>query len=86
MHHIGFKVDDYEGMTLKEIRNAISEVRGLARAHHPEFTTWHEVYGVLKEELDELWDSIRADDPDPDELIGLAATAQLAILEMCKEK
>lgn len=32
-----------------------------ARAKHPNFTTTHHGYAVILEELDELWDHVKAD-------------------------
>lgn len=80
------KTDKYADMSLKDIEAAMEWCREYARSKYPQFTTWYEVYGALKEELDEFWESIRERDPNPDELIGMAAVSQLAILEMCKKK
>ena len=32
------------------------------------FTSMHEAYAVIKEELDEFWESVKGNDPDPKEL------------------
>jgi NTP pyrophosphatase (non-canonical NTP hydrolase) len=61
-------------------RNVMSDVRNeLDRAyakHGREKWGRHEFYGVLKEEVDELWDAIKADEPSSrvrDEAIQVAA-------------
>ena len=40
-----------------------------------EFASAHELYAVLKEEVDEFWDSVKGNDPDPEELLQVAAVA-----------
>jgi hypothetical protein len=37
---------------------------------------------VLQEEVDEFWDSVKADDPDPYELIQVTAVALRAICDL----
>lgn len=46
-----------------------------AREVHGYFNSSHELIGVLEEEFDEFWDSVKANNPDPQELIQIAATA-----------
>lgn len=50
------------------------------------FNSWHEAYAVIKEELDEFWDSVKNNDPDPYELVQVAACAQLAIIDLCDRR
>jgi len=42
------------------------------------FVSDHEIYAVLKEELDELWDSIKAGEPDKNEAFDIAVAAYRA--------
>ena len=44
------------------------------------FNSSHELRGVLEEEFDEFWDSIKENDPDPQELIQIAATAIAGVI------
>lgn len=50
------------------------------------FSSWHEAYAVIKEELDEFWDGVKKNDPDPYELVQVAACAQLAIVALCDKR
>jgi len=40
----------------------------------------HELYAVLLEEVEEFWDSVKEDDPDPNELLQVCAIARRGIL------
>ena len=53
-----------------------------ARARHRSFASWHEAYAVIKEELEEFWDSVKVDRPDDEELFQVAACAILAVVEL----
>ena len=53
-----------------------------AREKHGHFHSTHEAFGVILEELDEWWDSVKVDQPDDAELISVAAMAVLAIVEL----
>jgi hypothetical protein len=46
---------------------------------HNLFNSPHELFGVLCEEFDEFWDSIKRNDPDPQELIQIAAIAKAGL-------
>lgn len=46
------------------------------------FSGAHEIYAILKEELDEFWDSVKGNDPDPKELLQICAVARRAIIEI----
>ena len=48
------------------------------------YNSMHEAYAVIKEELEEFWDSVKKDDPDPKELLQVIATAKRALLELCE--
>ena len=48
-----------------------------------EYHSMHEAYAVIKEELDEFWDGVKENDPDPKELLQLAATAFRGYIELC---
>ena len=49
-----------------------------------DYNSAHEMYAVIKEELEEFWASVKADDPDPKELLQICATARRALLELCQ--
>jgi hypothetical protein len=49
------------------------------------FNSTHELYAVLLEEVDEFWDSVKTDDPDPGELLQIAAVAIAGIMQICDE-
>lgn len=52
-------------------------------AHQRSFASPHEMYAILQEELDEFWDGVKADDPDPGELLQICAVAKSALLQLC---
>lgn len=64
-------------MTTTQIGHAIiCELERAYAAHGREQWGRHEFYAILKEEVDELWDSIKGDDPQKDveaEAIQVAA-------------
>ena len=47
------------------------------------FASPHELASALREEFEEFWDSVKARDPDPKELLQLCAVAKRGILELC---
>lgn len=51
---------------------------------HGPFHSPHEMYAVILEELEEFWASIKNKDPDPGELLQVAALAKQGVLELCK--
>lgn len=55
-----------------------------ARQKFPEFNSAHEGYGVLKEEVDEMWDAIKGNDIKSarEEAIQVAAMAVSFILDL----
>ena len=71
--------------TYCEVLNTASKVAEeckRARKNHPPLHSTHEAHSVIKEEFDEWWDSVKADKPDDDELIQVAAMAIMAIVEL----
>jgi len=54
-----------------------------ARRKFAPFHSWHEAAAVIREEFEEFWASVKANDPDPQELVQVAAMAMTAILELC---
>ena len=48
------------------------------------YNSMHEAYAVIKEELEEFWDGVKVDDPDPSELLQVVATAKRALIELCE--
>lgn len=59
-----------------------------ARAKHPPMRGPHEGYAVLKEEVDELWDEIKGNDPvrARREIIQVAAMALAYLIEVSPRK
>ena len=59
----------------------------MGRGHRKfgKFNSAHELASVLREEYEEFWDSVKADDPDPVELIHVAAVALRGALELCSQ-
>ena len=53
-----------------------------AEKAHRTYASWHEAYAILQEEVDEFFDSVKADDPDPMELVQVAAVALRAICDL----
>ncbi len=49
------------------------------------FASSHELYAVLKEELDEFWDSVKENDPDPNELLQICAVVYRGLVELCEQ-
>lgn len=49
---------------------------------HGKLQSAHEVYAVLKGELEEFWDTVKAHDPDPRELLQIAAVAYRGIQDL----
>lgn len=52
------------------------------RSRHGPFSSTHEIYAVLQEELDKYWDSVKLKDPDPTYLISLASATIDATLNI----
>ncbi|HDZ13568.1 hypothetical protein LCGC14_0601740 [marine sediment metagenome] len=46
---------------MKTVNIVLNELES-ARQKHPQFETAHHGYAVIKEEVDEMWDAIKADD------------------------
>ena len=55
------------------------------RIKHGEFSSWHELWAVLYEEFDELWESIKKNDIDPEELLQIIAVAKAGLLQICND-
>ena len=58
-------------------------VRGQEK--HGKLQSAHEIYAVLKNELEEFWDSVKDHDPDPYELLQIAAVACRGIEDLCEQ-
>lgn len=74
---------------IRDILDLILEeyIRATSKFPRP-FSSGHEGYGVIKEELDELWDEIKQDggkQRKKEEAVQLAAMAVRFIAELCKE-
>jgi hypothetical protein len=70
-------------ITSTTIFDAVQDEMVAAAAEHGRFNSSHELYAVLLEELDEFWDSVKENDPDPFELIQVAATAVQGAIQLC---
>ncbi|RKZ12167.1 hypothetical protein DRQ53_15120 [bacterium] len=78
-----YRVDlDDEAPEVGSIVEATRQARCHSRDTHREFASWHEAYAVIREELEEFWDSVKRNQPDLDELLQVAACCQLAIKEL----
>lgn len=49
------------------------------------FASAHELAAALWEEVEEFWDSVKARDPDPGELLQVCAVAKRGIIELCQQ-
>ena len=49
------------------------------------YNSWLEAWAIIDEELREFHESVRANDPDPEELLQVCATAKRAIIELCEQ-
>lgn len=60
-----------------------------ARAKHPPMASAHEGWAVILEELDELWDEVKARNPDMtrlrDEAVQVAAMGLRFLIDVVKE-
>lgn len=69
------------------VRDVEEELRAARRAHPGRFNSAHEGFAVLKEEVDELWDEVKARDRDMsamrEEAIQVAAMALRFIEDVC---
>jgi hypothetical protein len=67
----------------------IENERARAISVHPKHNSRHESYAILLEEVDELWDEIKADASDERvlaEAIQVGAMALRFITEVCNQK
>jgi hypothetical protein len=71
---------------LESIFSEISEEYWKAREVYGAFSSSHELYAVLLEEVDEFWDSVKSNNPDPKELMQVAATAIAGIIWLSHNK
>lgn len=61
-----------------------SKVWGIAGKHGTNYASFHEMASVLREEYEEMWDEVKADDEGPRivaELIDVAAVAMRALAQ-----
>lgn len=68
--------------SLEDIRLEVAMEVSRATQKHGPMHSWHEAFAVIKEELDEFWESVKQDDADPEELVQIAAMAQRALLDL----
>ena len=75
---------------MDNIINAIISEYNEATSKYPSFHSTHEGYAVIKEEVDELWDMVKAnkgingDDAMQKECIQIAAMAIRFIKDLCQ--
>ena len=62
----------------------IREITRVRKKHKP-YHNHHEAYAVLLEEVQEYWDSVKADRPNPCELVQVAAVAMMALNDLYGE-
>ena len=70
------KMDDIWELVKAETEKAVNA--------YGDYRSVHEIYAIIKEELDEFWDSIKERDVDPHELLQIASSAIFAILWIAK--
>ena len=56
-----------------------------ARKKHKPYNSHHEAYAVMLEEVEEYWDSIKVNRPNPCELVQVAAVAMMALNDLYGE-
>lgn len=49
------------------------------------FASTHELASVLRKQFEQFWDSVKAKDPDPGELVSICAAAKRGIIELCQQ-
>ena len=57
----------------------VAELENAYQKHGAAEWNRHEFYGVLKEEVDELWDAIKRNDPEDELVIEAAQVAAMCI-------
>jgi NTP pyrophosphatase (non-canonical NTP hydrolase) len=72
-------------MTLDEAMDSIRAEVERATAKFPAFNSSHEGFAVLMEEVDELWDDVKANDSDhaADEAVQVGAMAARFLMDCC---
>lgn len=69
-------------MTPAELQRRLLLECDAGEQKHGKLQSAHEVYAVIRGELEEFWESVRAHDPDPQELLQIAAVARRGILDL----
>jgi hypothetical protein len=73
---------DWAFITPAELHRRILLESDAGEHKHGKLQSAHEVYAVLRGELEEFWESVKAHDPDPMELLQIAAVARRGILDL----
>ena len=81
---IAYAKDLFDGLEQVQQEVRIEIVR--ARKKHGDFHSMHEATAVIREEFEEWWDSVKGNDPDPMELIQLAAMAEWAAVVLMQSE
>lgn len=78
-------------MTVDQAVALVREELASAQAKHHDFNSGHEGYAVIREELDELWDAVKAskgyvcyDGPTAYEAVQVAAMALRFLVNLCE--
>ena len=74
-------------MTVEEVCGLIGDELRRATVKHGPMVNAHEGYAVILEEVDELWEEVKAQHPDKDkqqsEAIQVAAMAARFVIDVC---
>lgn len=93
--YVGGGIDFAEGVDMRRVGDATTDMlRELAKAmgRWPALNSAHEGYGVLKEEVDELWEQVKLKQKLRDvgamrsECLQVAAMALRMAVEVCNEE
>jgi hypothetical protein len=76
-------------MNMMNIRKDIEDEIKKAEFKFPEYTSYHEGFAIINEEVDELWDNVKSKNASIkehyDEAKQIACTA-IRYMKMCKRK
>jgi len=69
-------------MILEKIDTIVNDEVKFAIQKFGHFHSLHEGYAVLLEEVEEFWDSIKANNPDPKEIVQVCAMAKVILIDL----
>lgn len=73
--------DEKFNLVIDDVRDELH----MATSHFGPFSSPHEGFAILKEEVDELWDDIKANRDPRAEAIQVAAMAVRFLMDCCDE-